>query len=948
MTHAVPGPRQVVRVEAGFGYGVIGADLHVFPDRGPVYLLSEHRPAGAPADQDTAWLTAQPSRLLNARFQAVDFTGRDRERAELAAWRDGDGDGPRAAALWLHGPGGQGKTRLAARFAADSAAAGWKVVTATHGSGAVQPHLGSQDLRLDGAAGLLLVVDYADRWPLSHLTWLFSNKLLDRQLPTRVLLLARSVSPWPAVRAALEDTGTDAGDRALRPLDDKTGGLGERQTMFTVARDCFAARYGLTDPSAIAVPDYLDRPEFGLVLALHMAALVAVDAHTRGSRPPLDMAGLSAYLLDRERRHWTRLYELRLEGLDFETSPSSMSQVVFTAALTGAAAHSDGTMLLGGLGLERPGRLLTDHTTCYPPEEPGAVLEPLYPDRLAEDFLALSLPGHQVTGHPTAPWAADVVGALVARAPDGSPPAHLARALTFLASAAAPHRWPHAVRHLETLLRADPALPVDAGGAALTALAALDLAPAVLEAVDAHLPRQGQPDLDAGIAAFTRRLTDHRLAATDDPAEHARLYQNLGFRLLRAGHRDDAMAVTEQAVAILRRLAAADGGAYEPALATALAELSERAFAADRAEASRRAAEEAVGIFRRLAAVDTAYEPGLAVSLSYLGQGMTEARKPEEGLAATERAMGIFQRLAATDPATYEPGLAMTLSNAAIYSWRLRRWPDALTAAERALAVVRRLVAAGPAAHASHLTRAVAVDESDLAASLSNLGFFLWGARRRDEAVTALREAVGINRRLAEANPTAHEAELARALSSLGTYLSHSGQGKEALVVSEEAMDLCRRLAAERPAELEKLLRKVSEAHEAVVKRLSGEENRTWTLEEHYVTLLNQDEVWQDAQDRRHRLDDMDPGYCGNVLRFLLRRADVVFETLADGLVVSAESLGRWDGEDAEAWLARQPLAVALRRRSEGKPARPESCHCGYAIQPGWNHDHCYPGIIVD
>ncbi|MFG2120178.1 hypothetical protein [Streptomyces sp. NPDC048710] len=110
MTHAVPEPTQVVRVEGGFGYGVIGADLHVFPDRGPVYLLCEHSPAGAPGDQDTAWLTAQPSRLLNARFQAVDSTGRDRERAELAAWRDGDGDGPRAAARRLHGPGGQGGT----------------------------------------------------------------------------------------------------------------------------------------------------------------------------------------------------------------------------------------------------------------------------------------------------------------------------------------------------------------------------------------------------------------------------------------------------------------------------------------------------------------------------------------------------------------------------------------------------------------------------------------------------------------------------------------------------------------------------------------------------------------------------------------------------------------------------------------------------------------------
>ncbi|MCQ8836200.1 tetratricopeptide repeat protein [Streptomyces malaysiensis] len=951
MSHAGPGTRQVVRVDNGFGYGVIGADLHVFPDRGPVYLLSEHRPASVLTDQDTAWFAAQPSRLLNARFQIVDFTGRDQERAELAAWRDGGG--PRAAATWLHGPGGQGKTRLAAQFAAESAAAGWKVVMATHGSGVIQPHLGSQDLRLDGAAGLLLVIDYADRWPLSHLTWLFSNKLLDRPLPTRLLLLARSVAPWPAVRAALEDAAVGAGDHALRPLANRTGELGERQAMFTVARNCFAARYGLVDPSVIDPPDYLDRPDFGLILALHMAALVAVDAHIRGSSAPSDMAGLSAYLLGRERRHWTQLYENRLEGLDYETPPSAMSQVVFTATLTGAVAHPEGMALLSRLGLERPGRLLVDHTTCYPPQEPGAVLEPLYPDRLAEDFLALSLPGHEATGYPTAPWAVDTTGRLVARDAQGSPPAHLARALTFLASAAAPHRWPHAIRHLESLLRADPALAVAAGGAALTALASLDLDAAVLEAVDAHIPRHGQVDLDAGVAAFTQRLTGHRLAATDDPAEHARLYQDLGFRMLRAGHREEAVAATEKAVGIFRRLAAAAPATYEPALAAALADLSECAFQTDRKEASRRAAEEAVGIFEGLAAADpTAYEPGLALSLSHLGQGMSEARKPEEALAATQRAMGIFQRLAATAPALYEPGLAMALTNAAVYSWKLRRWPEAVTAAERAVEIIRRLVAAaGPAMDGPDLTRSIAMDEAGLATALSNLATFRWGARHRDGALSALREAVEIGQRLVAVNPAAHEPLLAEILASLGTCLAQSGQGKEALAVTGEVVEIYRRLAAGRPSEFEEPLREACEAHQVVRDRLSGvpeEDGRTWTLEEHYVTLLNQDEVWQDAQDRRHRLDDMDSRYCGNVLRFLLRQADVLFEKLADGLGASPESLGRWEGEDAQTWLARQPLTVALRRRSEGKPARSGLCYCGYGIQPGWQHDHCYRGIIVD
>ncbi|WP_445525312.1 hypothetical protein [Streptomyces cyslabdanicus] len=947
MSRTRTGSRQVIRVENGFGYGVVGADLHVFPDRGPIYLLSEYGPASVPAGQDAAWLTAQPSRLLNARFQVVDFTGRDRERTALAAWRDGGG--PRLSATWLHGPGGQGKTRLAAQFAADSAAAGWKVVTAAHGSGTIQSPPGSQDLRIDGASGLLLIVDYADRWPLSHLTWLFSNQLLHRSLPTRVLLLARSVAPWPAVRSALEEAGAGTGDSALPPLDERGGELEERRAMFAVARDRFAACYGLADATAIEPPDHLSGPDFGLVLALHMAALVAVDAHTRGSRPPKDMAGLSAYLLDRERRHWTRLHENRLEGLDYATAPSVMGHVVFTAALTGATSYADGTALLNALSLEHPGRLLADHTTCYPAQEPGAVLEPLYPDRLAEDFLALSLPGHEATGYPAAPWAADTVGVLTARDGEGAPPGYAARALTFLASAAAPHRWPHTVRHLEAVLRGDPALALAAGGAALSALAAVDLDPAVLEAIDAHLPQHGQVDLDAGIDALTRRLTGHRLAATDDPAEHARLHQNLGFRMTRAGHREDAVAATEQAVGILRRLAAADPAVYEPELATALAQLSECAVRADRTWASRRAAEEAVGIFRGLAATDpAAYEPGLALSLSHLGHGMSQERRQEEALSTVQRAMGIFQRLAVIDPAVYEPGLAMTLAQAAVCSWRLRRWADALTSAERSVEIIRRRVAAGPVSPASGFTRSMTVEESDLAVALGNLGFFLWGARRRDDALAALREAAGIERRLAAVHPAAHEPSLAGTLTNLGTYLALSGHGAEALAVTGEAVEICRRLAAGSAAEFEEPLRKARKAHETAQDRLTGEAPRSWTLEEHYVTLLNQDEVWQDAQDRRHRLDDMEPRYCGNVLRFLLRQADDLFGALVDGLAVSPEALGRWEGEDTEAWLARQPLAVALRRRSEGKPARPGLCYCGYPIQPGWNHDHCYPGIIVD
>src|SRR5262249_59304595 len=54
-----------------------------------------------------------PAALLRARQQVVGFRGREQLLDELLAW----GRGPGVAAWLLHGPGGQGKTRLAQELA---------------------------------------------------------------------------------------------------------------------------------------------------------------------------------------------------------------------------------------------------------------------------------------------------------------------------------------------------------------------------------------------------------------------------------------------------------------------------------------------------------------------------------------------------------------------------------------------------------------------------------------------------------------------------------------------------------------------------------------------------------------------------------------------------------------------------------------------------------------
>ena len=90
----------------------------------------------------------------------------------------------------------------------------------------------------------------------------------------------------------------------------------------------------------------------------------------------------------------------------------------------------------------------------------------------------------------------------------------------------------------------------------------------------------------------------------------------------------------------------------------------------------------------------------------------------------------------------------------------------------------RRLAAANPAAY-----------EPDLATSLNNLSIRLAEAGRRDEALTAIQDAVEIYRRLAAANPAAYEPDLAMSLNNLSIRLADAGRRDEALTAIQDAVD---------------------------------------------------------------------------------------------------------------------------------------------------------------
>ena len=819
--------KQHVSAVSGFAYGVIGADIHVFGDGMPVYVLTNWQ--GQPETNPT-WLRESPSRMLNARFAIVAFTGRDDDLAQLHHWKD---DGPRLAVRWLHGAGGQGKTRLADKFASEVKAAGWKVITAIHSPGSVTAPPGSQDLRSDGAAGVLLIVDYADQWPLSHLTWLLRNALLHQPgVKSRVLLIGRSADNWPALRASLANLQVGTSMHFLTPLSDECG----RAKMFGAARDSFAVHYEVADPGTIEPPSPLDIPEMGLTLSVHMAALVAVDSHVHGQRPPQGLSGLTIYLLDREHLRWATLYgdsthELGSEKRTYTTQPDVMNQIVFAAALTGPRERPIGKSIVRKLELDGdPDHVLTDHAICYPPANSlGMVLEPLYPDRLAEDFLALSFPGHSAEYQPKQ-WAKNSTLTLIGRAPDGTPPVYLARALIFLAAAAAPGRWAHVFTHLNATLRADPDLAIEAGGAALAALAeAVDIG--VLEAIEDHLPTDRHVDLDPAAAAISARLFLHRLVTFTTDADRARLHLTHGIRLANGARTEEALTVTIEAVEIYRRLAAAQPNDFEADLAKALSNLGAMFASIGRREEALTASQEAVEIYRRLAVERPSsaqaqasiadwlanllrpeakapsqadlddlmhrantvpssedFEANLARSLSNLGVMLSNLGRREEALTRTREALVFHRRLAAAKPADFEPGLAAALINVGSTLTGLGHWEEALTTTGEALGIYRRLAATKPAAF-----------EPDLATALTNFSSNLSQLGKRKEALDAVRDAVEIRRRLAEARPDAFEPDLVKSLTSLGVAFGSLGLWPEALGATSEAVEITRRLAKARP-----------------------------------------------------------------------------------------------------------------------------------------------------
>ncbi|MEU2281913.1 hypothetical protein ABZ614_08240 [Streptomyces sp. NPDC013178] len=749
---------------------------------------------------------SSPAALLNAHRAVVPFRGRGDELAELRAWCEAPG----LAVRLLHGPGGQGKTRLAIHLADELDDEPWTVLWLARD--AVPTEL---PILQCTSSPLLVVVDNAET-RTDQLTVLLRTAVhAARTVRFKVLLLARTDGDW---WAELPDTTEceelyDAPAKALEPLEPDPERYAEvyREAVEGLARALPEVpgqpsnwRRAVATCLARFSPPTSRTPDMELALTVHMTALVDLldAAHEPGSpgRGPVEKR-----LLGYERRYWSAIKaDLGLKA------HGGIESVLAAAFLCGAVDHGQAETLLRRVPV-LDGQSADTHravrdwiSALYPPPTASEIWGTLRPDRLAEYFVGCHL--RDGTGGPR----------LADRLLVGATEAQAARLVTLHTRAAAhPAHRGHldaelvdlCVRHPAVLgpIAIDVATQVERPEPLVSALDRLtddpNAAPADLMRLLDRLPRTTHT-----LAPWALRLTErvtglYRELAEKDPVhlpELARLMRRLCGRLLEMGHRSRAYELTRETVRLVRPLADADPQTFRPHLAASLHNLSLALGVIGRRADAMKPAYEAVGLYRDLVRgpasesdIDV-YRSELAHALNAVASAEGELGHPDKALTAMKEAVGIRRKLVEgrdDAPAQQRAELADGLNNLSNWQSECGKYREALDSSRESAEKYQGLAQERPDAFRAGLARSLGTYSN----RLRNTGQYV-------QALRAAEEALAIRRHLAVARPDTYLPGLALALNSFAIDLGELGRLKESVRASAEAVDLYRTLYEQEPA----------------------------------------------------------------------------------------------------------------------------------------------------
>ncbi|MFI6143862.1 tetratricopeptide repeat protein [Streptomyces sp. NPDC051109] len=752
--------------------------------------------------------SGSPAFVLRAERRAVPFHGRATCLDLLTDWCGQDGFG----AFLLHGPAGQGKTRLGHQLTARMAGEKWAVLW-PRARGAAD---GLAVVR-DAVKPLLIVLDYAEARADQLAALLEAAAEHGGRTRVKVLLLARTAGDWWAgvrtehhLAEALLANAQVHGLAALEP--DPAG----RHDAYVAARAALAS--ALTGLPGYAGHDWagvharlpvpaLEREGFGNALTLHMTALAdlldaALPPWPAEASPPAAPAAtadrprpeeeVEDRLLTHERRYWERTAGAapHFKG---HLSPAALRDALTAAQMAGAADEdqADGVLCrvpsLQGQLRDRRNSVRVWIGSLYPPTDDGP-WGSLQPDRLRE-----RLAGRQLETDPR------LVGHIVS----GSTGAQAVELLTLCTRAAAHPvfrgRLDRPVSDLCVRHPAELALPAidlatqaDAPQPLLDALQRLIGDPAVpldeLHRLAGRLPKTTHRLAPWAADLATVLVERYRHQTTHDSTRLpnlARCLSNLAGRLADVGERERALATAREAVRLWLTLAQVHPLAALPDLSASLNNLANQLAGTGRDEEALEAITDTVRIRRLLVQRDPdAYQADLAGGLLNLAIRLDGIGRLDEAFDAATEAVAAYRELHRRHGDAHLTGLAHALHTLAIVLRRTRRHREAFDASSESVRIRRELADQRPDAHLS-----------DLAMSLTTLANLLQVLDRLEEAREANQEAVDTYRELARQRPSAYLEYLASTLTSLSTRLDALGRHAEALASSIEAVDLSRELS---------------------------------------------------------------------------------------------------------------------------------------------------------
>ncbi|MDR2453003.1 MAG: hypothetical protein LBD51_00250 [Bifidobacteriaceae bacterium] len=284
-----------------------------------------------------------------------------------------------------------------------------------------------------------------------------------------------------------------------------------------------------------------------------------------------------------------------------------------------------------------------------------------------------------------------------------------------------------------------------------------------------------------------------------------------------------AEPVRAEEVEAIRRLEPTDAqGRYD--LAYALTALGSARIASDDLAGARLSLDEAVKLWRELAAEDPdTHRSHLAEALRGLGGLLLEEGQPRQAAALLRDAVKLGAEEAKRDPAERE-ALAEALLGLGEAHVALERWPQAEAALSHAAAIMDRLAQADPARYfdmlvtvnrelvqvyqqldrprpAETIVRRLLRQARDLARSNAHFlpqvahlvlleGAILFYRRKSRAGQAKMEEAIGLFRRLDEADPARWRPHLADALELFGEACQISGRALAAQAAFAEAKTL--------------------------------------------------------------------------------------------------------------------------------------------------------------